>query len=301
MAFNIGEKMMKKYTVMMGLMGLVASCNQSEDLPKDENVIRIEAEMAGSRATRTSFEYGDCMGLYAVAYEGEVVAPLQIGGNYINNEEMTYSGQVWESNRTLYWNEAACDFYGIYPYHTITSIDKQLFQIATDQSSAETDDALGGYEASDLMWAKAEKKTQKDGVVKLPFRHMMSRLVVKLEKGPKFEGELPKDVVTHVYNTATTAQVNWQKGTLEKYGMSETKTIKMRQVDATTFDAIIVPQFIERSTPLVEITMEGIAYLLEYSMSFRPGYQHTITVTLNTSPDQEKIEIDIDGDISDWQ
>jgi hypothetical protein len=301
MTFNIGEKMMKKYIVMMGLMGLVASCNQSEDLPQDENVIRIEAEIAGSRATRTSFEYGDCMGLYAVAYEGEVVAPLQIGGNYINNEEMTYSGQVWESNRTLYWNEAACDFYGIYPYQTITSIDKQLFQIATDQSSLETDDALGGYEASDLMWAKAEKKTQKDGVVKLPFRHMMSRLVVKLEKGPKFEGELPKDVVTHVYNTATTAQVNWQKGTLEKYGMSETKTIKMRQVDATTFDAIIVPQFIERSTPLVEITMEGIAYLLEYSMSFRPGYQHTITVTLNTSPDQEKIEIDIDGDISDWQ
>jgi len=67
MAFNIGEKMMKKYIVMMGLMGLVASCNQSEDLPQDENVIRIEAEMAGSRATRTSFEYGDCMGLYAVA------------------------------------------------------------------------------------------------------------------------------------------------------------------------------------------------------------------------------------------
>ena len=301
MAFNIGEKMMKKYIVMMGLMGLVASCNQSEGLPKDENVICIEAEMAGSRATRTSFEHGDRMGLYAVAYEGEVVTPLQIGGNYINNEEMTYSGQVWESNRTLYWNEAACDFYGIYPYQTITSIDKQLFQIATDQSSLETDDALGGYEASDLMWAKAEKKTQKDGVVKLPFRHMMSRLVVKLEKGPKFEGELPKDVVTHVYNTATTAQVDWQKGTLEKYGMSETKTIKMRQVDATTFDAIIVPQFIERSTPLVEITMEGIAYLLEYSMSFRPGYQHTITVTLNTSPDQEKIEIDIDGDISDWQ
>ena len=126
-------------------------------------------------------------------------------------------------------------------------------------------------------------------------------LVVKLEKGETFKGELPKDVVTHVYNTATTAQVNWQKGTLEKYGMSETKTLKMRQVDATTFVGIIVPHFIERSTPLVEITMEGIAYLLEYSMSFRPGYQHTITVTLNTSPDQEKIEIDIDGDISDWQ
>jgi hypothetical protein len=46
--------------------------------------------------------------------------------------------------------------------------------------------------------------------------------------------------------------------------------------------------------------MDGIAYLLSYSTSFRPGYQHTITVTLNTSPDQEKIEIELDGDIDDW-
>lgn len=54
---------MKKYIVMMGFMGLVASCNQSEDASWDENVIRVEAQMANSRATRTSFEAGDCMGL----------------------------------------------------------------------------------------------------------------------------------------------------------------------------------------------------------------------------------------------
>lgn len=293
---------MKKYIYIIGIMGLATACSQSEENFLDENVIRVEAELAqGSRSTQTAFEFGDRMGLFAVEYTGAEVAPLQLGGNYINNEVMTYSGKEWNSDRSLYWSETACDFYGIYPYQTITSIDKQLFDVATDQSTEESVDALGGYEASDLMWAKAENVSQSAGKVTLSFHHLMSRLVVKLEKGPKFEGNLPTDIVTHVYNTATTAQVNWQKGTLEKYGMSETKTIKMRQVDATTFDAIIVPQFIERLTPLVEITMEGIAYLLEYSMSFRPGYQHTITVTLNTSPDQEKIEIDIDGDISDWE
>lgn len=293
---------MKKYIYIIGIMGLVAGCSQSEDSLWDANEIRVEAELPqGSRATQTAFEYGDRMGLYAVEYAGAEVAPLQLGGNYINNEVMSYSGKEWNAGRSLYWSESACDFYGIYPYQTITSIDKQLFDVATDQSTEESVDALGGYEASDLMWAKATNVSQSAGKVTLPFHHLMSRLVVKLEKGSEFEGDLPADIVTHVYNTATTAQVNWQKGTLEKYGMSETKTIKMRRVDATTFDAIIVPQFIERSTPLVEITMEGIAYLLEYSMSFRPGYQHTITVTLNTSPDQEKIEIDIDGDISDWE
>lgn len=83
--------------------------------------------------------------------------------------------------------------------------------------------------------------------------------------------------------------------------MSKTNTIKMRQINGETFEAIVVPQFIERTTPLIEITVGGIAYLMNYSMSFRPGYQHTITVTLNTSPDQEKIEIQIDGEVGGWQ
>ena len=34
--------------------------------------------------------------------------------------------------------------------------------------------------------------------------------------------------------------------------------------------------------------------------SFRAGYAHTITVTQNTSPDQEKIEISIDPDVETW-
>jgi hypothetical protein len=182
----------------------------------------------------------------------------------------------------------------------MTAVDEILFEVETDQNAAETADALGGYEASDLMWAKAEKVAQTDGVVNLQFHHMMSRLVVKVETGPKFEGEIPDDIVTHIYNTATTAIVDWTIGSLKAYPQGGRKTITMRQIDTDTFDAIVVPQFIERRTPLVEITMGGIAYLLETSMSFRPGKQHTITITLNTSPDQEKLEISIDGEVGDW-
>ena len=154
------------------------------------------------------------------------------------------------------------------------------------------------------MYAKTEKISQTDGVVQLHFKHIMSRLVVKLDKGEKFERDIPDDIVVHLYNTATTAKINWQKGSLEKYPYSEKKTITMRKLASEeglpVFDAIVVPQFIERNTPMVEISMGGIAYLLEYSMSFRPGYQHTITIILNTSPDQEKIEIQIEGDVSGW-
>ena len=143
--------------------------------------------------------------------------------------------------------------------------------------------------------------TRDEGEVKLKFNHLMSRVVVKVVKGPTFEGNIPDDIVTHIYNTATTAKVNYSEGSLEKYALSENKTITMRKISNQQFDAIVVPQFIERSTPLIEITMGGIAYLMNYSISFRPGYQHTITVTVNTSPDQEKIEISIDGEVGDWE
>ncbi|MBO5894460.1 MAG: fimbrillin family protein [Alistipes sp.] len=260
------------------------------------NEIRVEASMPGAtRATMTQFEAGDVMGLYAVEYDGDSVAPLQLGGNFINNEAMTFDGAKWNPAHTLYWGENACDFYGIYPYQQLAGVKDVIFEVALDQTQPSTDEALGGYEASDLLWAKAERKSREDGDVFLSFKHMMSRVVVNVERGPNFEGELPENISVKLYNTATTAEVDWTIGSVKKYMFSDTKTIAMRQLDATTFDAIVVPQFIERITPLVELTMEGIAYLLEDSISFRPGYQHTITVTLNTSPDQEKIEIGFEG------
>lgn len=193
------------------------------------------------------------------------------------------------------------DFYGFYPYQPTGSMKNLYFEVAADQSQPKADGILGGYEASDLMWAKAEKVTKDDGEVNLQFRHMMTRVVVDIVRGAGYEGELPEDITVHIYNTSTTAIVDWTIGSLKAYPEGGRKTITMRQLDGDTFDAIVVPQFIERRTPLVEITMEGIAYLLETSMSFRPGRQHTLTVTLNTSPDQEKIEIEIDGEVGGWE
>lgn len=289
-----------KKIIFVAIAMLAISCSNSDSLVDLENQeIKVVANMP-TRASMTAFEKGDKMGLYAVEYDGNVALPLQISGNYLNNEPMVYNGTEWKSNRTLFWSENNCDFYGIYPYQSMTAMEDVLFDVETDQSMTESADDLGGYEASDLMWAKAEKVSRANGAVQLQFHHMMSRLVVKVVKGESFEGEIPNDIVTHIYNTATTAKVNYRTGSLEKYAMSDNRTITMRKVNNQTFDAIVVPQFIERSTPLIEITMGGIAYLLNYSISFRPGYQHTITVTLNTSPDQEKIEISIDGDVGSW-
>ena len=245
---------------------LMLGCNKGVDtsvINPDE--IRVEASVKQTRAAGTSFEIGDKMGLYAVEYNGDEVASLQVAGNFINNEALIYNGSAWAGGRTLYWSDKPCDFYGIYPYQEPATVSEYLFDLPTDQNSPETDDALSGYEAADLLWAKATKVSRDDGAVQLQFKHMMSRVVVKIERGEKYEGELPEDITVHLYNTVTTAEVDFTHGSLQRYAHGEKETITMKQLSGDTFAAIVVPQNIERRTPLVEITMEGIAYLLNYS------------------------------------
>ncbi len=287
---------MKKNIFIIAALSLLAlaACDKVQKSEYEDGEIRFNLGLPVTRATASAFESGDKVSLFAVEYDGETVAPVQVGGNFINNEALTFDGTKWTAARKLYWSGNPCDFYALYPYQSdIKSVDDYPFEVATDQNN-------GGYEASDLLFAKTEKVSRADGAVNLQFRHIFSKLIVKVEKGPKFEGEIPDDIVSHIYNTNVECSVSLNTGSVEKNAFGAKKTITMNKLSNELFEAVLVPQNIEKTTPLIELTMGGIAYLLDYSLSFRAGYAHTITVTLNTSPDQEKIEISIDPSIESW-
>lgn len=279
------------FALTVAILGACSKTTENGSL----DAIEFNIVFPATKATTTAFENGDAFSLYAVEWKEDVQVPLQVSGNYINNEKIVYDGTDWAPVvHSLYWSDNPCDFYAIYPYQdNISSISAYPFDLITEQNN-------GGYEASDLLFASASKVSRENGAVSLQFKHMMSKLVVHIIKGEKFEGEIPDDVVTHIYNTTTSCKVNCELGTLEKDAFGAKKTITMKKVSNELFEAIIVPQHIEKRTPLVEITMGGIAYLLETSLSFRPGFVHTINITLNTSPDQEQIEISISPGVDDW-
>ena len=295
---------MKKYGLVIAILAAFTSCKKENyDIGNTPINTDIKFELGigiATKATASAFERGDQVAVYAVEYASEEMPELQIAGNFINNEKLTFNGSSWIADNTLYWSDRPCDFYALYPYQNLTSVEEHAFEIAADQNSTEADGVPGGYEASDLLFAKAEKVSHSDGKVALQFRHMMSKCVVTITKGEKFEGEIPDDIVTHIYNTTTSAKLNFANGSVEKDAMGLRKTITMKKLSNTRFEAVLVPQNIERRTPLIEVSMGGIAYLLEYSLSFKPGYVHTINLILNTSPDQEKIEISIDAGTGGW-
>lgn len=65
-----------------------------------------------TRATATDFELGDRIGLYVA----DAREPLELAGNLVNNEALTFDGSTWEAGRTLYWDDGSYNAYAYYPY-----------------------------------------------------------------------------------------------------------------------------------------------------------------------------------------
>ena len=124
------------FGLALALLGLVACSDDGEQQYKDARHTPMTFTVthpSQTRATATDFENGDRIGLYVAQAD----APLEIGGNLVNNEALTHNGSSWTAAQTLYWDEGTYNAYAYYPYmQGVSSIDDQPFSVATDQSTA---------------------------------------------------------------------------------------------------------------------------------------------------------------------
>lgn len=246
-----------------------------------------------SRATDTSFENGDVVGLF-VAEAGKM---LEIAGNTANNEPLTYASGKWNSRRQLYWDEGSYNVYAYYPYQTpVSSVTDLPFAVQTDQRKSSSA-AMDGYEASDFLYTSAANVKATSSAVNLQFRHIMSKLTVRLVKGEDFEGDFPETATLYIHNTVTEADIDLQAGVATKNMRASRHTIIARQNDQTSFSAIVVPQRIDRM-PLIEVVMNGVSFMYESKFIFKPGMHHIVTLVVDKNPDQ--VKIDVGGEITNW-
>ena len=287
---------MRKWNYIWMAALLLASCDKAEEIAVDDGSIRFVMQYpSATRATETSFEQGDKIGLFLTEYTGETPAPLQISGNWANNVAATLEGTEWVTAKKIFWSDNRMDAYGYYPYMSLTSVDEQPFSIALDQSTERTGDQLGGYEASDFLWAKTEGVDQSTETVTLQFSHRCSKLVIQLVKGPSYEGELPDSATVYIHNVVPTATIDLATGAVTKDIFGEVATVKARKVNNATYEAIMIPQRIESRRPFIEIVVNNISYLLEDTFQFKVGMQHTLSLVINSNPDQ--VSVDIGGEI----
>lgn len=292
--------------ILYAVCFMVCSCGSEENLPNAEDgSMRFtacypgaEQQVKGLRATNTGFENDDVIGLYVT----DATKPLQVSGNEVNNAAMTFDGTVWKPSNTVYWNNGMrYNVYAYYPYiASPASVDDCLFSVQTDQTTARSANGLGGYEASDFLWAERTGLSASKDPVALTFKHRMSRLNILLVTGEDYEGQLPdeKDIAVYVHNTVTEATVDMASGMVTKNPYKSATTIRAKSLGGYKYAAIVVPQRLDKNLPLVEVVMKGVSYLVESRFLFKMGMQHTIMLTISKNPEQ--VEIEIGGEIVDW-
>ena len=134
----------------------ITACQEGNITPEvavvsDEMSFNILAPGLQTKVANNAFEASDVIGLYVTDYVNETTPmPLQISGNHVNNMTLTFDDGAWTPEQTIYWGKGKSDIYAYYPYISeMQDVESQYFEVSSDQTKE-------GYEASDLLWAKAE-------------------------------------------------------------------------------------------------------------------------------------------------
>lgn len=288
--------MVKLGTVCTGILLFLFAGGCAEKEWNDERLLRFDVvHPAQSRVTATAFESGDRVGIYMRKQE----YPWEVSGNFVNNEPIVYENDTWTTGKLIFWEEGVFDVVGYYPYlEEMNNVTDIPFSVALDQSTEGEGEELGGYEASDFLWAGKEGIGMEDGVVRLTFAHRMSRLVVRLVPTEDYEGEIPEDAIVKIHSTVPKATIDLTAGVVTKDPYGAENVIKARKEGERVYTAIVVPQRLDYTVPLLEVVAGGISYIYDMRFVFKSGVQHTVTAYLSRNPEQIKIEIG--GDIEGW-
>lgn len=278
----------------------------------------IEIQLEGSilqEATKVNadgFEDGDALGLYAVNYTdgNQTAGTLLTEGNQADHVKYVFNESAWQWTpvHPVYYKDVNTnvDLYVFYPHAEPDNVDAWNFEVQKDQSSAETQSALGGYEASDFLWGKAENVTPTEAKVKVKLAHKMAGVEVILQQGDGFgEGEY-ENVEKYVLATGTTrkAAINMATGSVTPIGGAQSTGIVMcPQVDGS-FRAIVVPQTVLAETQLFSITLGGVAYTFrkDSDFTYEAGKVSTFTIRVSRKVPSGEYELELaDVSISPWK
>lgn len=275
---------------------LILSCTDDTGITApvsaDSNIpIEIRNEINQVPVTRVNDEGfcdGDAVGIYVVNYSGDTPGTLQVSGNQADNVKYTYSEseQKWTPEYDVFYYDRVTpvDIIGYYPYGAPADVVAYPFEVARDQSTDAANGLLGDYEASDFLWGKVEKSKPTATKVNISFHHRMAGVQVELIEGTGFaDGEwntVEKEVL--VSNTKRNATINLSTGEVTATGEVPTTGIVPHKSEGM-FRAVVVPQTVEASTALFNITVDGTSYIYRKneSMVYISGKLHKFTIEVS--------------------
>lgn len=284
---------MKTDKLILGMTALLASaaftaCSSDEadfqqSAPRS-NVINLTSSMAQTRAASilqtTTVSTSVKVGAFGISGTTAIT-----NGN--NNEYTVESNGSLSANEAMAWPSEANAKVSIYAYAPYQSgwssyNSANAFSVATDQSSN------AGYLASDLLYAKAENKTQTTDAIALGFTHKLSRINVTVSKSSEATVNLSNAAI-YISNTKPGTTLNPSTGALgNASGTAADIKIATLPTDAgATVYGIVVPQQMTADTKFVKIVTadKTLVAKLSDAVTFESGksYNYTATIGANTA------------------
>ena len=203
----------------------LSGCHTDDDFiaPEVDTSLPIQlfneiVQVPTTRVNDEGFCDGDAVGIYVVNFENGSSGTMQVEGNQADNVKYIYdeANLKWTPEQDVYFRDrnTHVDIYGYYPYANPASIGAYPFEVQKDQSTAATNGALGGYEASDFLWGKAADITPTASRINLKFNHRMAGVQITLVEGTGWdEGEWEQiDKAALVVNTKRKAVIDLATG-----------------------------------------------------------------------------------------
>ena len=280
---------------IMAMLAVTTSCTKEDvfadtalGTPRKISLAGDIRQVYQTRVNDSGFCDGDSVGIYIVDYEGNTAGKLLNEGNRADNVRHTFDEAAyrWNSAYDIYWkdNKTHVDIYGYYPFAKPDNVSAYTFEVQKDQSTSATYGKLGGYEASDFLWGKAENIAPTDQIIRLGFSHMMSSVRVSLVEGTGFaDGEWAEaDKAVLIMNTTRTSSIDLATGVITPTG-TPAPTGTIPYVSDNDFRAIVIPQEVEAGKALVSVTVGGSSYQLvkNEAVAYISSKQHNFTITVN--------------------
>lgn len=313
-------KKMKKhyYYLITCLTALLLAACQNETPVERTHRAECKLTLAGeidqlylSRVNDNGFADGDVMGVYVVDYVSQQPGKLKASGNRGTNVKHTFDEPnfKWNSSYDIYFRDdkTPVDIYGYYPYSAKNPEDPEnyAFQVQHDQQIAAHDGLLSGYEQSDFLWGKVAKVYATEHVIRLPMKHRLGNVCVKLKEGKGFSqgewAELKKTVM--VLNTTTDALINLSTGECTPQGEPKEAGILPHEHEGE-YRAIVVPQTVGSGKTLFSITVGSVAYKFSKDVAtvYEAGKMTNFTIEVNKKAATGDYEFRLTGEsITPWE
>lgn len=240
-----------------------------------------------SRVDDSGFADGDKFGVFMVEYaSASNPGELLPAGNLADNLKYTLNDGSWTPAYPVYWNDKDVDVYGYYPYDPeLASVEAYPFTVEYNQASEPAGGRLGGYEASDFLYARYEKANRRNGTIPLQFNHMMAGVQVTLIEGADFEdgqwADLEKSVL--VENTRRESEINLSTGAITLSDPQETPRGIIMAGYKDDYRAVVVPQTVSAGQTLLSITVDGTSYqfVRQSDMVFESSKMHKFSIKVD--------------------